>query len=204
MSAAPAIAVVPTGVANIASVLAGLRRAGGAPALEQDPDRIATATHVMLPGVGAFGHGMGELQERGLDQALRTRVAQGRPLMSICLGLQLLCRGSEESPGVDGLACVDAEITHFPAGVRAPQFGWNKVVPQPGCRFLAEGYAYFANSYRLATVPEGVHAALGEHGGPFVAAFERGPLLACQFHPELSSAYGIELMRRWIQEAPSC
>ena len=118
------------------------------------------------------------------------------------MGLQLLCNSSEESPGATGLGCVDGAVTHFPAGVRAPQFGWNRVTAGAGCSLLEDGYAYFANSFRLAEPPAGWHAATAEHGGRFVAAMERGAVLACQFHPELSGRYGIDLLRRWIGTAP--
>ena len=86
--------------------------------------------------------------------------------------------------------------------MRAPQFGWNRICPDDGCRLLAEGYAYFANSYRIATPPAGWSVARADHGGSFVAAMERERVLACQFHPELSSAFGVELMRRWLEDEP--
>ncbi len=193
------IAVIPTGVANTASVLAGLRRAGGKPRLERDPERIAAADHAVLPGVGAFAAGMRELHSADLGQVLRARIAAGRPTLAICLGLQLLCERSEESPGVDGLGCVAGDVAHFDAGVRAPQFGWNHVTPAADCRLLRPGYAYFANSYRLPTAPPGWHAATADHGGRFVAAMEHGAVLACQFHPELSGRWGIDLLRRWLE-----
>ena len=79
-----------------------------------------------------------------------------------------------------------------------PQLGWNRVVPKEGCTFLNEGYAYFANSYRLTSIPEGWSGATSDHGGDFVAAIERGTILACQFHPELSGAWGAELVDRWL------
>ena len=89
----------------------------------------------------------------------------------------------------------------FGEGVRVPQLGWNQIVPAAECQLLRGGYAYFANSYRLIEPPPGFAVATADHGGPFVAAIERGPLLACQFHPELSGAWGIELLRRWIVRA---
>lgn len=202
-SGPPVVVIVPTGVANLASVQAGLRRAGAEPRLERDPDAVATADFAVLPGVGAFGAGMAELRAAGLDQALLERVRQGRPLLAVCLGMQLLCAASDESPGVLGLGVVRQSVEHFPAGVRAPQFGWNRILPGDGCRLLAEGYAYFANSYRLPSPPAGWSVAGAEHGGSFVAAMERDRVLACQFHPELSGALGIELLRRWLEDG-SC
>jgi len=88
--------------------------------------------------------------------------------------------------------------SRFPAGVRVPQIGWNRIEPQAGAVFLEPGYAYFANSYRMTTVPAGWTAAFAEHGDRWVAALERGAVLACQFHPELSGVWGNQLLRRWL------
>lgn len=198
MSTAVEIVVCRTGTANLASVFAGLRRAGGAPRMAETPDDLRGAGHVMLPGVGSFGAAMATLAETGMVAPLRERFAAGRPTMAICVGLQLLCVTSEESPGVEGLGIVPADIARFPAGVRVPQFGWNHVTANTDCELLDSGYAYFANSYRLADRVTGWAVAIADHGGPFVAAMEKGPLLACQFHPELSGAYGHALLARWI------
>ena len=192
------VVVCRTGTANLASVLAGLRRAGGAPRMAERPDEVRAASLVMLPGVGAFGAAMENLRASGMAAPLRERMAAGKPTLSICVGLQLLCRTSEESPGVAGLGLVDAAVTRFPDSVRAPQFGWNRIDAAEGCAALTSGHAYFANSYRLAETPAGWSAAIADHGGPFVAAMERGAVVACQFHPELSGAYGRLLLERWI------
>ena len=194
-----AVLVVRTGTANLASVLAGLSRAGGHPSLTDEPDAVRTADRVVLPGVGAFGAAMAELMERGLDAALRERITAGRPTMGICLGMQLFADESEESPGVRGLGIVPGVVERFrDLRVRIPQLGWNEVNPQTGCALLQPGYAYFANSYRLSQVPEGWSGAVTTHGEAFVAAFERGPVLACQFHPELSGTWGRALLSRWL------
>lgn len=197
------VAIIRTGVANLASVLAGFARAGVETELVEDAATVAAATHVLLPGVGAFGAGMAALAERGLVEPLRARIAAGRPTMAICLGLQLLAEGSEETPGVAGLGVLPGVIGRYAATVKVPQLGWNKVTPDAGMHFVTPGYAYFANSYRLATAPEGWRVAWAEHGGPFCAALERGAVLACQFHPELSSAWGLGLLRRWLAGAPA-
>ena len=93
---------------------------------------------------------------------------------------------------------IEADVFRFPESVRVPQFGWNHVTANTDCRLIASGHAYFANSYRLAERPSGWAVATADHGGTFVAAMERGALLACQFHPELSGAYGHALLSRWI------
>lgn len=191
------VLVVRTGLANLASVLAGLRRAGAEAEVTHAPEAVLRADRVVLPGVGALGAAMETLRREGLDSALYQRIAEGRPTLCVCLGLQLLLEGSEESPGVPGLGVVPGHARRF-AGVRVPQMGWNAVAPEDGCRLLAPGHAYFANSFRLVDPPPGWAVATAEHGGPFVAAMERGPVLACQFHPELSGAWGLDLLRRWV------
>ena len=138
--------------------------------------------------------------EGELDEALRDRVRADRPLMGICLGLQMLCESSEESPEIEGLSVVEQPVTRFQdPRLRIPHFGWNRVIPTEGVRLLTEGWAYYANSYKLNRVPEGFEGALTEHGVPFVAALERGALLACQFHPELSGPWGSRLIGRWLE-----
>ena len=189
--------VVSTGTANLASVQAGLRRAGVNVRLAEDPDDVKNATRVVLPGVGSFGAAMESVDRQGLREALSDYIADGRPLLAICLGMQLLCASSEESPGVKGLGIVDDRILRIPETVRVPQLGWNTVTPTGETFLLTRGWAYFANSYRLETVPSGWAGATAEYGGEFVAALERGAQLACQFHPELSGPWGAALIRGW-------
>lgn len=191
------VAIVSTGIANIASVQAAFRRLNVDSFLTADPDEVCHAGHVMLPGVGAFGPGMAKLREHGLDEALQERAANDRPLMAICLGLQLLGVSSEETPGVTGLKIHSSSAHRFSEDVRVPHFGWNEIVPDEGMRFIKRGFAYFANSFRLNEAPEGWKVGWTQYDGLFPAAIERGNTLACQFHPELSGEWGLELMRRW-------
>lgn len=190
--------IVRTGTANLASVCAGLQRFGVMPHITEDPAVVRDAARLVLPGVGAFGAAMEQLTARGLAAALRQRVASDKPTLAICLGLQLLCESSTESPGVAGLGVVRGAVERFGTDLRVPQLGWNEVVPDTGARWLTRGYAYFANSYRLATPPSDCQVAWTDYGGQFVCALERSRLLACQFHPELSGPWGLELLRRWL------
>jgi imidazole glycerol-phosphate synthase subunit HisH len=195
------IVVAATGTANIASVMAGLRRSGARPRLAATPAEVLEAPAAVLPGVGALGAAMQKLVSDGLVPALRARFERGLPTLAVCLGLQLLADNSEESPEVNGLGVFRGLSTRFPATVTVPQMGWNMVQPDNDCQLLQPGYAYFANSFRLENAPAGWSAAWSDHGGPFVAALERGPLLACQFHPELSGRFGQALLTRWVERA---
>ncbi|MBO6512771.1 MAG: imidazole glycerol phosphate synthase subunit HisH [Phycisphaerales bacterium] len=194
----PEVVILNTGIANTASVIAAFERLGCRVLLTDDADTARNAELLVLPGVGNFSSGMDALLETGLDQVIRERVEHNRPLLGICLGLQLLCTSSEESPGVHGLGVMDASVTRFPAGVRTPQHGWNAV---------GDGYAYYSNTYRIESIPAGWDGIYSTHGGEFVACLSRGSILACQFHPELSGSWGESLLRKWIRtsvEVSSC
>jgi imidazole glycerol phosphate synthase glutamine amidotransferase subunit len=160
---------------------------------------IDSAPGVILPGVGAFGAAIYRVGALGLAAALRERIEAGRPTLAVCVGMQLLNRESEESPGATGLEVIDETVTRFDDRVTVPQMGWNRVEPGPGCRLVEPGWAYFANSYRIDRVPEGWVGARTDHGGEFVSALEKGDVLACQFHPELSGQWGAGLLDRWLQ-----
>ena len=192
------VIIVPTGTANLASVLGALARVGAGATVAREAGDLESAGAVVLPGVGSFAAGMQGLESAGLVGPLRAWIADGRPLLSVCLGLQLLAEASEEAPGVRGLGVLAGEVTRLPATVSVPQLGWNLV---RGGELVRDGYAYFANSYRLAAAPAGWRAAWADHGGPLVASLERGPQLACQFHPELSGGWGHALLGRWLARA---
>jgi imidazole glycerol phosphate synthase glutamine amidotransferase subunit len=194
------VVLVPTGTANTASILAAFRRLGADPVLAGDPRDVESAPRVVLPGVGSFGAAALEIDRRGMRDVLHDRIAEGRPTLAVCVGMQLLSRRSEESQGVPGLGVLASVVRRFPDDVRVPQMGWNRIEPGPGSQFVDEGWAYFANSFRIDVVPEGWDGALSEHGGPFVSALEREGVLACQFHPELSGRWGAALLSRWLDQ----
>lgn len=193
------LVVVPTGTANMASVRAAFNRLGTDLIEATEPAHVSKAAGVVLPGVGAFGAAMSQIDTLGMRQALRDRVYEGRATLAVCVGMQLLCGDSEESPGAAGLGAIGLTVSRFGGKEKVPQLGWNRVEPAPGSRFVEPGWAYFANSYRLDRVPDGWVASRTEYGGRFVSALERGDVLACQFHPELSGPWGAGLLGRWLE-----
>jgi imidazole glycerol phosphate synthase glutamine amidotransferase subunit len=192
------VVIVDSAVANLASIAGAFRRLDATVVVTTDPTVARDAARLVLPGVGAFGAGMAALRSRGLDTAVRDQASRGTPLLGICLGMQVLCEASEEAPGVAGLGVIAGRCRRLPSHVRVPHLGWNSVTPDPDARLVTPGVAAFANSYALREGPAEWTAAWTTHGVPFIAALERGPTLACQFHPELSGAYGAELLDRWL------
>ena len=199
------VTIVKTGLANIASVRAVLERLGAECQLSDSIEQIHKSERLVLPGVGAFGAGMKQLRACGLIDVLQERVRSDLPTLAICLGLQLLCAESEETPGVQGLSCIPTSVGRFSDAVNVPQLGWNMLNAEKECRFLRSGYVYYANSYRIVNPPNGWQAATSEYDGTFCGAIEKGAVLGCQFHPELSGDFGAQILNRWLkQEGDSC
>ena len=204
MTAGPgqrAVTVVRTSTANLASVIAGFERLGCRVRTTADRRVVARSDRLVLPGVGAFAAARRAIDACGLADSLRDRLDRGSPTLGICLGMQLMARGSEEAPGVSGLGVLDGVAGTYESGEggwRVPQMGWNLVSPAAACEIVPKGYAYFANSYRLTTAPADWLPVWCEYAGLFLAAVERGPVVGCQFHPELSGDYGRALLTRWL------
>lgn len=190
-----------TGVANVASVTAAFWRLGH-DLVAATPGDIRDADLLVVPGVGNFTAAAQRLLADDLYAALRERIAQRRPTLGICLGMQLFCERSDEAPDAEGVGVLPGRLQRFPKGVRCPQMGWNTVRAGAGNGIVRTGQAYFANSYALpAEERDGWRQATCTHGIEFVAAAERGPVLLCQFHPELSGAFGHDLLQRWLRRA---
>ena len=198
------IAVIDTGSANTRSVETALRRIDLDPVPVTEPDDVLAADRVLLPGVGAFDAAMRQLREQSLVEPLRERLRAGWPTLAVCIGLQLLCTKSEEGAGTEGLGALPAVVGRFSGDVRVPHMGWNRVHAPTDADWIADGHAYFANSYRVAgdaidaLDEEGWSVATCDYDGSFVAAAARDGILACQFHPELSGTWGLDLLRGWI------
>ncbi len=191
------VSIINTGVANIASIQSAFTKLGYETQFVSSAHDITNAKAVILPGVGAFEAGMSALNADGFTEALKQRIEAGQPTIAVCLGMQLLCESSEESPGVAGLGIFKSQIKKFSPGIRTPHFGWNQV---SGSSFFDTGYAYFANSFRLGEDPgDGWEVATCEHGEPFVAALRKGKVVAVQFHPEISGDFGFSILEKWLE-----
>lgn len=195
------IAIIDYGMGNLHSVLKACEFLGEKAVITDDYDTVMAADRVILPGVGAFGDAMRSLQETGMDRAVLDAAAAGKPLLGICLGMQLMYEASYEGGYHAGLGLLRGEVTRFAGPSRVPQMGWNVVTPQPGKKLLAglpeEPYVYFVHSFRVDGVSEDT-AGVTDYDGAFTAAAERGNIMATQFHPEKSGDVGLAILSNFI------
>jgi len=197
---APRVVLLDAGGANFGSLRTGFARMGVDACVSADPGRIAEATHLVLPGVGAAGAAMRRLRENGLDEVIPCTT---QPLLGICLGMQLLFEGSEEGEATClGLLPGRVRRLRGAPGRRVPHMGWNRLRAR-GCDPLAAGldgeYAYFVHGY---AAPSGSEFALAysTHGESFPALVSRGRIAGAQFHPERSGQTGARLLKNFLEQ----
>ncbi len=200
---APKVAVLDYGIGNLRSAQKSLERAGADARLTADPADVAAAAGVVLPGVGNFGRCAAELRARGVDLLAKEAAASGRPFLGICVGMQLLFEGSEESPGVAGLGILPGLVRALPPSVKRPQMQWNPITvvrPTPLLEGLDGAWLYFVHSYAVDLGAAGDHVtATCDYGGPVVAAVGWDDVHATQFHPEKSSGAGRQLLSNFVE-----
>ena len=198
------IAVLDYGIGNLRSAQKALEHVGADARLTADAGVIREAAGVVLPGVGAFGRCMEALRDSRLDRLALQAIDEGQPFLGICVGMQMLFDGSDESPGVAGLGAVPGSVHLLPEGVKRPQMQWN-VLERRGEPAMLVGipdpiWAYFVHSYAVETEDAYV-AATCDYGGPVVAAIEHGPIWATQFHPEKSGRTGLATLGSFVAHA---
>jgi glutamine amidotransferase len=198
------IALVDYGIGNLRSVEKALASVGADVQLTSDPQVILSARQVVLPGVGAFGDGMVGLRQRGLEPAIREVASLGKPLLGICLGMQLFFERSDERGQHTGLGLLAGLVRRFPeAGWKVPQTGWNQLTilqDTPLLAGLSSGeYAYFNHSYYCEPAEPGDMLASTEYGLTYASVIGRGNLYGVQFHPEKSQELGLLILRNFVE-----
>jgi len=200
----PMVTIVDYGSGNLRSVQKAFERLGAEARITDDPNVVAEADRLVLPGVGAFGDAMRELRTRGLVEPIRAHLAADRPFFGICMGLQLLFETGWEGGRHEGLAALEGEVVRFDlaAGLKVPHMGWNTVAwhgARPAA--AAADWFYFVHSYHARPRDAAVVAAVTDYGGPFCSAVSRGRLFATQFHPEKSQQAGLRLLGSFLAAA---
>ena len=198
------IAVLDYGIGNLRSAEKALQRLGAEAKLVDDPDEASQAGAVVLPGVGSFGRCIEALRDSGLDRVARDAISAGKPFLGICVGLQMLYDGSEESPDVAGLGIIPGVVRRLADGVKRPQMQWNQLdLIQPDHPLFAglgsNPWVYFVHSY--APPPGDDVVAVCDYGGSVVAAVASGNVWATQFHPEKSGSTGLALLANFVATA---
>ena len=201
---APIIAILDYGIGNLHSAHKGFAHAGADARLTRDPAEIAQADGVVLPGVGAFGPCVDAIRAAGLDEIALERIDAGVPFFGICVGMQVMYAGSDESPGVPGLGVFAETIREIPDTVKRPQMQWNiieRTVPDhPMFAGLDdEAWVYFVHGYAAEAGPDVI--ATCDYGDHLVAAAGRDNVWAAQFHPEKSGHNGVQILRNFVDVA---
>ncbi len=204
------IALIDYGISNLRSVQKAFEHLGTEATLVDTPDRIAQADRLILPGVGAFPAGLQGLRERGLIEPIRQAARDGKPLLGICLGMQLLFESSDEMGETQGLGLLPGKVARIGRqssavrGLKVPHMGWNQldiVREHPLVRGLASGsYAYFVHSYAVYPDQREIVLATTDYGGAFASIVGRDNVCGLQFHPEKSQAVGLKLLKNFLSQ----
>lgn len=199
------IAILDYDAGNLKSVEKALAFLGEGSVITRERKEVKKAEKLILPGVGSFGFAMEQLKKYEIDKMLQEAAAEGKPLLGICLGLQLMFDGSEESEGIEGLHLFEGEIVRIPdcAGLKIPHIGWNSLELRNDGRLFEgigkEPYVYFVHSYYLKAKEERIVTAFTEYGVTIHASVEWGNLFACQFHPEKSGDVGLKILKNFVE-----
>jgi glutamine amidotransferase len=197
------IAIIDYDMGNLRSVQKAFEAVGYRAVVTRSRQTIADATHVVLPGVGAFGDCMRNLESYELIEPIKQAISAGKPFLGICLGLQLLFTESEEFGKHDGLNVIPGKVVRFSSksALKIPHMGWNGIAERrrsPILDGIAQGATmYFVHSYYIVPEQEDVVCTTTEYGEPFVSSIARDNIFACQFHPEKSQTGGLQILRNF-------
>ena len=195
------ITIIDIGISNIKSITRGFVTQGFSVKITSEPAQVSSADSLVLPGVGAFPKAMEVLHTRGLVQAVRAYARSGRPLIGICLGMQLLFTDSSEHEHTEGLGLIPGHVVRFPVDRPVPHMGWNAVSQTRKSllfRMISDpSDFYFVHSFHAVPDREQDIVGVSDHHGVFVAAVQRGNIYGTQFHPEKSQNRGLTLLRNF-------
>lgn len=199
------VAIIDYGMGNVRSVMNALSEIGASSELVADPAAVAKFDRVILPGVGAFAQAIARLRESGMKDALDKYVDIGKPVLGICLGMQLMCSSSSEDGDHEGLDWISAKVVRFPdiEGLKIPHMGWNSLRFANGDPLFDGlengGDVYFVHSYYVDCADKKDEIAITEHGIEFASMFRRENLFGMQFHPEKSQQIGLTLLANFLK-----
>lgn len=199
------VAIIDYNAGNLRSVEKALAAVGQESVITRDFHTILSADHVILPGVGAFGEAMNQIKKFELDKVVKEVVDNKTPFLGICLGLQLLFEGSEESEGVEGLHILDGQVLRIPdkEGLKIPHIGWNSLELQNDGRLFKgmnrNPFVYFVHSYYLKATEASIVKATCDYSTCIHASVEKENVFACQFHPEKSSQTGLQILKNFTE-----
>ena len=199
------IAIIDYGAGNLHSVQNALKYLGAENFVSDDSEKILSADKVILPGVGAFGDAMSALNEKNLVDTVKMAVKMGKPVLGICLGMQLFFDESEESPGVSGLGILKGKFKKIPkvSDIKIPHMGWNSLQMPKSSRIFHdigdEPYVYFVHSYYLEPENEEDVSAYATYGKKIAVAAEKDNIFLTQFHPEKSGDIGLKILKNFIE-----
>lgn len=197
------IAIVDYGAGNLRSIQRAIEAAGAETTITSDPDTVGRADRVVLPGVGNAAAAMTRLRESGLADAVTSTAEKGKPLLGVCLGMQLLFGDQEEGP-TTGLGLLEGTVRSLPPTVKVPQMGWNiaSFTGDTPLSHLAPAYYYFVHSYIVHTANPANVMAETAYGVRFPSIVGRDHIWGFQFHPEKSGEEGLRLIRHWVEWTP--
>ncbi|MCP5096595.1 MAG: imidazole glycerol phosphate synthase subunit HisH [Chloroflexi bacterium] len=198
------ITMIDYGGSNLQSAFKAFEYVGADVQLTSDPEDVINADKLTLPGVGAFGSGMAAVRERGLEEAMKTAVAKGTPLLGICIGMQFLFDESDEMGTHKGLGLIPGRVTRFPAtGLKVPHMGWNQLefdTPHPLLTDVEVGsHTYFVHSYYCTPTDKTNIIATADYGNHFSAIVHCNNVYGLQFHPEKSQHTGLQIIKNYIE-----
>ncbi len=193
------IALLDYGAGNLRSVQKAFSLFGYEACITSDKKIIENASHICLPGVGAFKKGMEGLKENGLDKIIKNEIKKGKPFLGICLGMQMLFENSYEDGFCEGLSLLKGKVVKFDNGVKIPHIGWNDIDiirKEPLFNGLNNCKMYFVHSYYVDTLKENI-SAVCEYSRPFAAAVQKDNIFATQFHPEKCGKEGLKILKNF-------